>query len=104
MSFYASFKCMLMCLLHFLEHSSVQSVSVVKRRSLSSYRSEKLDLQAIVSDVQFLEVRPYLLHVCFSSPRLSQIDGGEGGRYFYHYVHVTPKSRNTTDQHYCIRL
>ena len=53
MSFYASFKCMLMCLLHFLEHSSV---SVVKRRSLSSYRSEKLDLQAIVSDVQFLKV------------------------------------------------
>ena len=37
----------------FLEHSSV---SVVKRRSLSSYRSEELDLQAIVSDVQFLEV------------------------------------------------
>ena len=47
---------MLMCLLHFLEHSSVQSVSVVKRRSLSSYSSEELDLQAIVSDVQFLEV------------------------------------------------
>ena len=44
---------MLMCLLHFLEHSSV---SVLKRRSLSSYRSEELDLQAIVSDVQLLEV------------------------------------------------
>ena len=53
MSFYASFKCMLTCLLHFLEHPSV---SVARRRSLSSYRSEGLDLQAIVSDVQFLEV------------------------------------------------
>ena len=44
---------MLMCLLHFLEHSSVRPVCVVKRRRLSSY---KLDLQAIVFDLQFLEV------------------------------------------------
>ena len=43
-------------LLHFLEHSLVRPVCVAKRKRLSSYRCDKLDLQAIVSDLQFLEV------------------------------------------------
>ena len=46
----------LICLLLCVEHPSGQSVSVVKRRSLLNYEHKRLDLESIVSDLQFLEV------------------------------------------------
>ena len=47
----------LICLLHFVEHPSGQSVSVMERRSLLNYEHKKLDLESNVSDLQFLEVK-----------------------------------------------